>query len=152
MPVPAVQRGEPGLTFVYVVNANATLISVRPVKLGPTDGGFSAVTSGLQPGEKVVTDGTDRLRDGAPVTVPTPGQAPAGGKPAAQPAAAQPAPTQPATTQPATGQPAPAQPAPALTSHWATSHWATGRRRARLGHRQHGQQTRPGRNERRRAA
>jgi len=47
---PAVQRGEPG-TFVYVINANNT-VSVRPVKLGPTDGGFTAVTSGLQPGEK----------------------------------------------------------------------------------------------------
>ena len=70
VPVPAVQRGEPG-TFVYVINANDT-VSVRPVKLGPTDGGFTAVLSGLQPGEKVVTDGTDRLRDGAKVTVPPP--------------------------------------------------------------------------------
>lgn len=68
VPVPAVQRGEPG-TFVYVINANNT-VSVRPVKLGPTDGGFTAVLSGLQPGEKVVTDGTDRLRDGVAVTVP----------------------------------------------------------------------------------
>ena len=40
------------------------------MKLGPTDGGFTAVLSGLQPGEKVVTDGTDRLRDGVAVTVP----------------------------------------------------------------------------------
>jgi membrane fusion protein, multidrug efflux system len=72
VPVPAVQRGEPG-TYVYVINANNT-VSVRPVKLGPTDGGFTAVMSGLQPGEKVVTDGTDRLRDGALVTVPPPGQ------------------------------------------------------------------------------
>jgi multidrug efflux system membrane fusion protein len=68
VPVPAVQRGEPG-TFVYVINANNT-VSVRAVKLGPTDGGFTAVLSGLQPGEKVVTDGTDRLRDGVAVTVP----------------------------------------------------------------------------------
>jgi multidrug efflux system membrane fusion protein len=75
VPVPAVQRGEPG-TFVYVIDANST-VSVRPVKLGPTDGGYAAVLSGLQPGDRVVTDGTDRLRDGAPVTVPAkaPGQA-----------------------------------------------------------------------------
>ena len=71
VPVPAVQRGEPG-TFVYVINANNT-VSVRPVKLGPTDGGYAAVLSGLQPGDRVVTDGTDRLRDGATVTVPPPG-------------------------------------------------------------------------------
>lgn len=73
VPVPAVQRGEPG-TFVYVINADNT-VSVRAVKLGPTDGGYAAVLSGLQPGDRVVTDGTDRLRDGAAVTVPAPGQA-----------------------------------------------------------------------------
>jgi multidrug efflux system membrane fusion protein len=72
VPVPAVQRGEPG-TFVYVINADNT-VSVRPVKLGPTDGGYAAVLSGVQPGDRVVTDGTDRLRDGAAVTVPAPGQ------------------------------------------------------------------------------
>jgi membrane fusion protein, multidrug efflux system len=70
VPVPAVQRGEPG-TYVYVINANNT-VSVRPVKVGPTDGGYMAVLSGLQVGEKVVTDGTDRLRDGAQVIVPPP--------------------------------------------------------------------------------
>jgi multidrug efflux system membrane fusion protein len=73
VPVPAVQRGEPG-TFVYVINANNT-VSVRPVQVGPTDGGYMAVLSGLQPGEKVVTDGTDRLRDGVAVTVPPPPKA-----------------------------------------------------------------------------
>ncbi len=72
VPVPAVQRGEPG-TYVYVINANST-VSVRPIKVGPTDGGYMAVLSGLQVGEKVVTDGTDRLRDGAPVIVPPPAQ------------------------------------------------------------------------------
>ena len=59
-----------------MINANNT-VSVRPVKLGPTDGGYAAVLSGLQPGDRVVTDGTDRLRDGAAVTVPAPGQRPA---------------------------------------------------------------------------
>ncbi len=78
VPVPAVQRGEPG-TFVYVINANNT-VSVRPVKLGPTDGGYAAVLSGLQPGDRVVTDGTDRLRDGTAVTVPAPGQTPGRGQ------------------------------------------------------------------------
>ena len=72
VPVPAVQRGEPG-TYVYVINANNT-VAVRPIKVGPTDGGYMAVLSGLQVGEKVVTDGTDRLRDGAPVIVPPPAQ------------------------------------------------------------------------------
>jgi multidrug efflux system membrane fusion protein len=69
VPVPAVQRGEPG-TFVYVINDNNT-VSVRPIKVGPTDGNFQAVLSGLQPGDRVVTDGTDRLRDGVAVSLPT---------------------------------------------------------------------------------
>jgi membrane fusion protein, multidrug efflux system len=68
VPVPAVQRGAPG-TYVYVINADNT-VSVRAVKVGPTDNGYQAVLSGLTAGERVVTDGTDRLRDGAPVTVP----------------------------------------------------------------------------------
>ena len=67
MPVPAVQRGAPG-TFVYVIDADNT-VSVRPVKLGPPTASARGA-SGLQPGERVVTDGADRLRDGAAVTVP----------------------------------------------------------------------------------
>jgi membrane fusion protein, multidrug efflux system len=108
VPVPAVQRGEPG-TFVYVINANNT-VSVRPVKLGPTDGGYAAVLSGLQPGDRVVTDGTDRLRDGAAVTVPAPGQTPGRGQGGAGQAAspgqtAQPGqPAQPGQTPPEPGQ------------------------------------------------
>lgn len=72
VPVPAVQRGEPG-TYVYVINANNT-VSVRAIKVGPTDDGFMQVLSGLHVGERVVTDGTDRLRDGSPVVVPPPAQ------------------------------------------------------------------------------
>jgi multidrug efflux system membrane fusion protein len=69
VPVPAVQRGEPG-TFVYLINQNNT-VSVRPIKVGPVDGGYQAVLSGLEPGDRVVTDGTDRLREGALVSLPS---------------------------------------------------------------------------------
>jgi len=79
VPVPAVQRGEPG-TYVYLISANNT-VTARPVKLGPTDGGFTAVLSGLQAGDRVVTDGTDRLRDGVTVTVPVPATPAASGQP-----------------------------------------------------------------------
>lgn len=68
VPVSAVQQGAPG-AFVYVINADST-VSVKPIKVGPVDGALEQVTSGLTPGERVVTDGTDRLRDGAKVTVP----------------------------------------------------------------------------------
>ena len=68
VPTAAIQRGAPG-AYVYVINADDT-VSVRPIKLGPTDGPTAAVTSGLATGERVVIDGTDRLRDGAHVIVP----------------------------------------------------------------------------------
>jgi multidrug efflux system membrane fusion protein len=68
VPTAAIQRGAPG-AYVYVINADDT-VSVRPIKLGPTDGPTAAVTSGLAAGERVVIDGTDRLRDGAHVIVP----------------------------------------------------------------------------------
>jgi len=70
VPVPAVQLGAPG-TYVYVINANNT-VSVRPIKVGPTDDGYEQVLSGLKPGERVVTDGTDRLSAGVKVTIPPP--------------------------------------------------------------------------------
>jgi multidrug efflux system membrane fusion protein len=72
VPVDAVQRGEPG-TYVYVIGDN-NKVAVRPVKLGPSDNGFTAVLSGLQSDEKVVTEGVDRLRDGIAVTILTSGQ------------------------------------------------------------------------------
>jgi len=68
VPTAAIQRGAPG-TYVYVINADST-VSVRPIKIGPVDGAMAAVDAGLSAGERVVVDGTDRLRDGARVTVP----------------------------------------------------------------------------------
>jgi multidrug efflux system membrane fusion protein len=91
MPTSAVRRGAPNgvvSTFVYVVNADRT-VTVRPVVLGVEDAERVAVASGLKVGEIVVTEGADRLRDGAEVQLP--GAAPpaakagaaANGKPAA---------------------------------------------------------------------
>jgi len=81
VPTAAIQRGEPG-TYVYVINGDST-VSVRPIKLGPTDGPMAAVNSGLAVGDRVVVDGGDRLRDGARVIVPgAQGQAPAATAPA----------------------------------------------------------------------
>src|SRR5579871_4196901 len=62
-----VQRGAPG-TFVYLVNDDST-VSVRPVKLGVTADDRVEVLSGLTPGEHIVIDGADKLRDGAKVVV-----------------------------------------------------------------------------------
>jgi multidrug efflux system membrane fusion protein len=73
IPTAAVQRGTQG-TFVYVAKADNTA-SVRPIKLGPTQGEGVAVDSGLTPGEQVVVDGTDKLREGAKIAVVTRGVA-----------------------------------------------------------------------------
>ncbi|MBV8336487.1 MAG: efflux RND transporter periplasmic adaptor subunit, partial [Alphaproteobacteria bacterium] len=67
VPSAAIQRGAPG-TFVYLVKPDHT-VAVQKVKLGPGDGQHVAILDGLQPGESVVVDGADRLRDGAKVTI-----------------------------------------------------------------------------------
>ena len=68
VPTAAIQRGAPG-TYVYV-STPTTPFRCGQIKIGPTDGPMAAVTSGLSAGDRVVVDGTDRLRDGARVTVP----------------------------------------------------------------------------------
>jgi multidrug efflux system membrane fusion protein len=72
IPTAAVQRGAQG-NIVYVVKEDNT-VALRPVQLGPTEGQLTAITSGLNVGERVVTDGVDRLREGAKVEVTEPGQ------------------------------------------------------------------------------
>jgi len=78
IPTPAVLSGAPG-DYVYLVNADQT-VSVHKVTLGPSDGKNTAILAGLSVGDTVVVDGTDRLNDGAKISVSEP----------ASPAAAQP--------------------------------------------------------------
>ena len=65
VPGAAIQRGTPG-TFVYVVKADNT-VTVRVVKPGPAQGENISIEEGLAPGEQVVVDGADKLREGAKV-------------------------------------------------------------------------------------
>jgi len=69
IPVAAVQQGSAG-PFVFLVRDDNT-VAVRNVTLGPIDGGRVGVNEGLVPGERVVIEGTDRLREGTKVTVTT---------------------------------------------------------------------------------
>src|ERR1700722_15164556 len=69
VPTPAVLSGAPG-DYVYLANANKT-VSVRKVTLGASDGRNTAILSGLAAGDTVVVDGTDRLSDGAQISVST---------------------------------------------------------------------------------
>ena len=81
IPNSAVRRGAPNgvvSTFVYVVNPDHK-VAVRPVTLGVVDGERVAVTNGLSAGEIVVTEGGDRLRDGADVLLPSASPASAAG-------------------------------------------------------------------------
>jgi multidrug efflux system membrane fusion protein len=66
-PTSAIQRGAPG-TFVYLVRPDHTVM-IQPVTLGPTSGDRVAISSGLAVGDRVVTDGADRLRNGAKVAL-----------------------------------------------------------------------------------
>jgi multidrug efflux system membrane fusion protein len=67
-PSASVQRGAKG-AFAYVVGAENT-VSARNIVLGPANGDVVVVEKGLSEGDRVVTLGADRLRDGAAVTAP----------------------------------------------------------------------------------
>src|SRR5580704_10540983 len=66
-PVAAVQHGAPG-AFVYKIKADGR-VAVQVVKTGLVDGDRVQILSGLSPGDEVVVDGADRLRDGTKVNV-----------------------------------------------------------------------------------
>jgi len=65
IPSAAVQRGPQG-TFVYVVKQDKT-VEARPVTVALTQANQSAISNGLQAGESVVTDGQDKLQNGAKI-------------------------------------------------------------------------------------
>ncbi|MCY1534880.1 Multidrug resistance protein MdtA [compost metagenome] len=75
IPAAAMQFGASG-TFVYVVDGE-NKVQVRPIVAGPSDGQFTLVEEGVKVGERLVLEGTDRLRDGGQVEVIGEGQAPA---------------------------------------------------------------------------
>ena len=63
VPVTAVQNN-----YVYLVKPDKT-VTQRKITVGVTDGDYVSVRGDLNPGDQVVTDGIDRLREGAQVTV-----------------------------------------------------------------------------------
>ena len=88
VPTPAVQSGAPG-DYVYLVNADQT-VSVHKVTPGPSDGKNTVILAGLAAGQTVVTDGMDRLSDGAKIKIAGAKPAAAGSAPAAASSAAGP--------------------------------------------------------------
>lgn len=66
-PSAAIAIGAAG-SYVYVVDNN-NKVAVRPVTPGPSNKDYTAISKGLNAGERVVTDGLDRLKDGATVQI-----------------------------------------------------------------------------------
>jgi multidrug efflux system membrane fusion protein len=88
VPVTALRHGSNG-DFVYVLNTVERTASLRPVTRGQATVDKVEITSGLRVGEKVITEGADRLKDGAKVTLPgdKPPSAGAAGKQKGRPGA-----------------------------------------------------------------
>jgi multidrug efflux system membrane fusion protein len=70
MPAAAIQRGPNG-PYVYVVDASNT-VQMRPVQIALTQGNTVVVASGVQAGERVVTDGQEKLQAGSKVAPQAP--------------------------------------------------------------------------------
>lgn len=78
VPTSAVQQGPDG-QFLYVVNGDST-VSLHKATVVAAVGESTAISDGAVPGDQVVVDGVDRLKDGAKITLPdtkAPGDAPA---------------------------------------------------------------------------
>ena len=69
-PASAIQRGPDG-SFVYAVDSNNT-VQMRPVQIALTQGNTVVFSSGLQGGDKVVTDGQEKLQAGMKVAPQAP--------------------------------------------------------------------------------
>jgi len=70
VPSAAIATGGHG-SYVYVIG-NEDTVSVRNVTTGVTNKDLTAITNGLATGERVVTDGLDRLKDGGKIQVVVP--------------------------------------------------------------------------------
>ncbi|MGJ7497138.1 efflux RND transporter periplasmic adaptor subunit [Variovorax sp. RT4R15] len=69
VPVTALRTAGTG-NYVYVINEDRT-VSMRNVKRGDASVESVVITEGLKDGERVVTEGGDRLKDGSTVQLPT---------------------------------------------------------------------------------
>jgi multidrug efflux system membrane fusion protein len=69
IPVTALRHGSKG-DYVYVLNSAEHTVALRPVTRGQSTVDKVEITAGLQFGEKVITEGADRLKDGAKVVLP----------------------------------------------------------------------------------
>ncbi len=69
VPVTAVRTGPQG-DFVWILRPDKS-VTKRNVTRGPSTPTMTSITEGLSPGERVITEGGDRLTEGGKVTLPT---------------------------------------------------------------------------------
>jgi len=69
VPAAAIQRSPQG-AFVFILKEDKT-VSVRPIKVGPGEADMVSVDEGLTPGDIVVVEGAEKLRDGSKVELPS---------------------------------------------------------------------------------
>ena len=87
VPSAAIQTGTDG-TYVWTIDTDAkgaTTSKRQPVKIALAEGQQTILDSGVEPGQKIVVDGADRLRQGQPVTVSAARQQGTGSKAAGTP-------------------------------------------------------------------
>ncbi|HZC46146.1 MAG TPA: efflux RND transporter periplasmic adaptor subunit, partial [Candidatus Acidoferrum sp.] len=77
IPAAGLQRSQQG-SFVYVVKPDNT-VEMRPVTVQATQGDIVSISKGLAAGDKVVTDGVDKLQQGSHVSMQTAALPPASG-------------------------------------------------------------------------
>ena len=68
VPTAAIQHSTTTGDFVYLLNKNNT-VTVKPVKTGPVSGNDTVINSGVVPGQSLVVEGADKLRNGTKVAV-----------------------------------------------------------------------------------
>jgi len=78
LPNNAIQRNSQG-TYVWMIGPDHT-VNVRPITVGTTEGDQSEITSGLEPGDEVVSVGVDRLEEGEKVSAEMSGEKSGAGK------------------------------------------------------------------------
>ncbi|MFA5109837.1 MAG: MdtA/MuxA family multidrug efflux RND transporter periplasmic adaptor subunit [Desulfobaccales bacterium] len=67
VPTAAIQRSAQA-TLVFLVKPDKT-VTVRQVRVGPSEGDQTAIEEGLAPGDLVVVEGAERLREGSKVAL-----------------------------------------------------------------------------------
>ena len=77
LPSAAIMHGPQG-SYVYAVKSDNT-VEARQVNVVLSQGNLVAVSSGVEPGESVVTDGQDKLQTGSRIAVRNPAPAPVNG-------------------------------------------------------------------------